>query len=188
MSTSTQALSPYAGLTQLVRNLYRGITGEDVRTLQRFLTIEGLLTIDIPTTYFGILTETAVKAFQSKNSIVSSGTPYTTGYGSVGPKTRGVINAKIGNTTAPTQVISTPSVLTPITQTLMYEMTNPQVSTLQSYLISKGYLTSQPTGYFGDLTLAAVKKFQCEKLSICSGTPETTGYGVVGGRTRAALQ
>ena len=187
MPTSTQALSPYAGLTQLVRNLYRGITGEDVRTLQRFLVIEGLLTIDIPTTYFGILTETAVKAFQSKNSIVSSGTPYTTGYGSVGPKTRGVINAKIGSTSVVTPPV-TSSALTPITQTLMYEMTNPQVFTLQSYLISKGYLTSQPTGYFGDLTLAAVKKFQCEKLSICSGTPETTGYGVVGGRTRAALQ
>jgi peptidoglycan hydrolase-like protein with peptidoglycan-binding domain len=185
ISTSTPATSPYAGLSLLLRNLYRGITGEDVRTLQRFLTIEGLLTIDIPTTYFGILTETAVKAFQAKNNIVSSGDPYSTGYGSVGPKTRSVINAKIGNTTVTPVITSTYS--TPITQTLIYDMTDPQVSTLQSYLISKGYLTSQPTGYFGTLTEAAVKKLQCEKLAICSGTAETTGWGVVGQRTRSLL-
>jgi peptidoglycan hydrolase-like protein with peptidoglycan-binding domain len=67
-------------------------------------------------------------------------------------------------------------------------MTDPQVVTLQTYLISKGYLSSQATGYYGTLTEAAVKKLQCEKLSICSGSPESNGYGAVGPRTRAALQ
>jgi len=185
----TTTSNKYLGLSQLLRSLYRGLTGEDVRTLQRFLVIEGLLTIDAPTTYFGILTEASVKAFQARNNIVSSGDPASTGYGAVGPKTRTAINALISSspqTSLPTVVPS--SINVPITKTLIYDMTDPQVVTLQSYLISKGYLTSQPTGYFGNLTLTAVKKFQCEKLSICSGTAETSGWGVVGGRTRAGMR
>lgn len=43
---------------------------------------EGLVT-----GYFGPATLRAVQAFQKKNNIASSGTPETTGYGAVGPKT-----------------------------------------------------------------------------------------------------
>lgn len=43
---------------------------------------EGLVT-----GYFGPATKRAVEAFQKKYNIVSSGTPETTGYGAVGPKT-----------------------------------------------------------------------------------------------------
>jgi PKD repeat protein len=43
------------------------------------------------------------------------------------------------------------------------------------------------TGYYGVLTEAAVRKFQCKNQIVCDGTPESTGYGVVGPRTAAIL-
>src|SRR3989344_3580512 len=48
------------------------------------------------TTMFGSLTQAAVKKFQAKYNIVSSGTPSTTGYGTVGPKTRAKLNQLFG--------------------------------------------------------------------------------------------
>jgi len=38
------------------------------------------------------------------------------------------------------------------------------VSALQAVLVSEGYLAVSPTGYFGTLTLAAVKKYQTAKM------------------------
>lgn len=58
--------------------------------------------------------------------------------------------------------------------------TNGEVSTLQDFLQSGGYLNSEPTGYFGLLTVNAVKKFQT-----ASGV-RPTGY--VGGLTRAKIK
>jgi len=43
------------------------------------------------------------------------------------------------------------------------------------------------TGYFGPLTEEAVKRFQGKHTIVSSGTPETTGYGLVGPRTAEAL-
>ena len=59
---------------------------------------------------------------------------------------------------------------------------------LQTVLIAQGYLgAGYATGYYGMLTQAAVKKFQCAQAIVCSGTPASTGYGYVGVRTRNAL-
>ena len=61
------------------------------------------------------------------------------------------------------------------------------VTVLQQALISKGYLAAgKATGYFGPLTDAALKKFQCDSGVICSGSA-VAGYGVYGPRTQAAL-
>jgi spore germination protein YaaH len=61
------------------------------------------------------------------------------------------------------------------------------VTALQNKLIAGGYLASgKATGYFGPLTDAALKKFQCAQKIICSGT-RTTGYGVYGPKTQLAL-
>src|SRR3989344_950334 len=61
------------------------------------------------------------------------------------------------------------------------------VTALQQALIAKGYLAQgKATGYFGPLTDAALKKFQCDSGIICSGTV-VAGYGVYGPRTQAAL-
>lgn len=47
-----------------------------------------------------------------------------------------------------------------ITKNLSYRSKGEQVTTLQTILIQQGYLTGEPTGYFGILTLKAVKAFQ----------------------------
>lgn len=62
-------------------------------------------------------------------------------------------------------------------------MTGADVTALQKALAAKGYLTATPNGRFGPATLAAVKKFQCAEIQVCSGA----GYGVAGPRTQAAL-
>jgi len=63
------------------------------------------------------------------------------------------------------------------------------VRQLQVFLMYKSrYLEAgNATGYFGSLTEAAVKKFQCENMNLCSGSAASNGYGAVGPRTRAAI-
>ena len=69
-------------------------------------------------------------------------------------------------------------------RTLTIGLSGSDVSALQGALTTKGYLsTGNATGYFGPLTLAAVKKFQCDNGVVCSGT----SWGVAGPRTQAAL-
>jgi peptidoglycan hydrolase-like protein with peptidoglycan-binding domain len=46
---------------------------------------------------FGSLTEAALKVFQAKYGIVSSGTAYTTGYGATGAKTNAKLNALLAS-------------------------------------------------------------------------------------------
>ena len=65
--------------------------------------------------------------------------------------------------------------------------TGAEVAALQRALIAQGYLAAgKDTGYFGPLTQAAIKKFQCERGIICAGSA-VGGYGVYGPRTQAAL-
>lgn len=63
--------------------------------------------------------------------------------------------------------------------------TNGEVSDLQDFLISQGYLSGDPTGYFGTATLAAVKKFQS---AVGLGSAGVPGYGGVGPKTRANIK
>ncbi|MBI4133244.1 peptidoglycan-binding protein, partial [Candidatus Uhrbacteria bacterium] len=74
----------------IIRNLSRGMRGTDVTQLQQFLykTYENF---PQPTGYFGALTEGALQQWQKEHNIVSSGSPSTTGYGAVGPKTRAAL-------------------------------------------------------------------------------------------------
>ncbi len=69
-------------------------------------------------------------------------------------------------------------------RTLVVGMSGTDVRAVQSALIQKGYLSAASvTGYFGPVTLAAIKKFQCDKRVVCSGS----SLGVVGPLTQAAL-
>jgi len=43
------------------------------------------------------------------------------------------------------------------------------------------------TQKFGAATLAAVQRFQCVQNIACKGSEATTGYGLVGAKTRTAL-
>ncbi len=89
---TTPAASSGGSCIQLPRSLALGMEGADVTALQQFLARDPAIYPEGKVTgYFGALTEAAVKRFQAKNGIVSSGTPSTTGYGRVGPKTIGAI-------------------------------------------------------------------------------------------------
>jgi hypothetical protein len=54
------------------------------------------------------------------------------------------------------------------------------VSNLQEFLISKGYMNTEATGFFGPITFASVKKYQAAK--------GLTTSGFVGDYTRAAIK
>ena len=62
------------------------------------------------------------------------------------------------------------------------------VGALQRFLRNIGDFTyAEITNYYGSLTTDAVRVFQCREMGVCFGTPDTTGYGVVGPKTRAAI-
>jgi hypothetical protein len=63
------------------------------------------------------------------------------------------------------------------------------VTALQTYLKKLGFFPSseETTTFFGSITREAVRKFQCVRLNVCSGTESSTGYGSVGPGTRKAL-
>ncbi len=82
-----------------------------------------------------------------------------------------------------------------LTLTLRTGMSDQQVKTLQQTLNAAGYAVAasgpgssgSETERFGALTRAAVRKFQCDKGIVCQGDEDSTGYGLVGRRTRSAL-
>ena len=82
-----------------------------------------------------------------------------------------------------------------LTANLQFGMVSPQVLVLQQILNASEFQIAQngpgspgsETTRFGVLTKAAVQRFQCAKMSICSGSESDTGYGRVGPKTRAAL-
>lgn len=80
-------LPSFASAQSTCPTLSLGSTGSSVTAVQKVLynAYQGFPT---PTGYFGSITQAAVKQWQSEHSIVSSGSPATTGYGAVGPKTR----------------------------------------------------------------------------------------------------
>lgn len=96
-SSSSGSSSNTAGGT-LSRGLSLGSTGTDVQLLQEILNadpttavaISGVGSAGHETTYFGSATLAAVKKFQEKYEIASSG---DAGYGYVGPHTRAKLNA-----------------------------------------------------------------------------------------------
>lgn len=76
------------------RGLQRGANGADVRDLQEFLKRDAAIYPEgLVTGYFGPATERAVQRFQVKYGIASSGSPWTNGFGAVGPRTRAKLNA-----------------------------------------------------------------------------------------------
>jgi len=76
-----------------------------------------------------------------------------------------------------------------LTRSLKLGMSGADVSALQTFLArnSSIYPEGQVTGYFGALTQAAVQRFQTQYSIVSSGSPSTTGYGLVGPRTIAAI-
>jgi peptidoglycan hydrolase-like protein with peptidoglycan-binding domain/uncharacterized membrane protein YgcG len=187
-----------------VKTLSLGITDGEVQELQKALNILGYaIASDGPgslgneTPYFGNATAAAIRKFQCDTMQICSGTPTTTGYGLVGKMTRaklgeklgtsGVVSVPVSQQNAPAAVAPTPRSF--LTRALTLGMTGEDVRTLQNTLKAKGYFPaeSETTTYFGQVTLGAIKKFQCDTMQICSGTSAETGYGNVGKMTRSKL-
>lgn len=90
-----------------------GDRGTEVTEVQTYLATDASLYPEaLVTGYYGQLTKAAVERFQAAEGIVSAGTPATTGYGRVGPRTMIAINSKLtsgsGDNSAPK--IANPSV------------------------------------------------------------------------------
>jgi peptidoglycan hydrolase-like protein with peptidoglycan-binding domain len=191
---TTTTASVAATLT-LPRALYFGIAGSDVTTLQQALNSLGY-TVAVTGTY-DANTQIAVQKFQCKEMKICSGTYITTGYGRTGNGTIATLKIAYGNankTTTTTKCAAvtaspTTSSATSINRTLAFGTVGADVTLLQQKLKEKGYFdtTFVPVDTFGPKTLTVVQKFQCDSIKVCSGTPATTGYGLVGRMTRAAL-
>src|SRR3989344_7825301 len=80
-------------------------------------------------------------------------------------------------------------------KSLKFKSEGEEVKQLQQILNNLGFVIAKEgvgskgneTNYFGSLTREAVKKFQCQHNIVCSGNEQTTGYGLLGLKTRAKL-
>jgi peptidoglycan hydrolase-like protein with peptidoglycan-binding domain len=154
------------------------------------------------TGYFGPATERAVQRFQTKYGLVTSGTPATTGYGALGPKTRAkileVFSGKVVEKVVPATQNAQPSerakTVSPVFNIALQKgMKNAQVKQLQVILNSNPATRVAETGdgslgheteYFGAATMKAVQKFQ-ELYGLAK--QGDTAFGFVGPKTRAKL-
>lgn len=167
---------------RIFSDLVLGSSGNEVTELQLFLardkTVypEGLIT-----SYFGRLTELAVKRFQAKHGLPQ--------VGRVGPMTRAklseVLRGKIVMPQPPEVSIPLPKKFE-FTRSLSLGVRNDDVAKLQELLAKDAevYPEGYVSGYFGQLTKRAVERFQ-EKYNIAKTGDQ--GYGYVGPRTRAEL-
>ena len=191
--SSNSSTSGSSASYNFTRNLNPGTSGEDVRALQRILNAEGFsVTVSgQETTYFGPITAAALARFQEKyRDQILTPNGLTRGTGILGPATIRFILSRSTTSSTVTQTVTTPSgVSVTITRSLSYGSRGSDVTTLQNYLISKGYLEADNnTGFYGNLTKAAVRQFQCTFNIVCSGDESSTGWGVIGPKTRGALK
>ncbi len=75
-----------------------------------------------------------------------------------------------------------------LSRALFRGVSGDDVVLLQNFLIEEKLLEPDlATGFFGALTEAAVQAWQAARDIVSSGSPEETGWGLVGPRTREAL-
>ncbi|MDP3965772.1 MAG: peptidoglycan-binding protein [bacterium] len=190
--TGTVAPPPAAACTDLQNDFaYRSTdsqTNGEVSILQDFFqsaispaTGAPYLTGE-PTGFFGQLTRAAVVQFQTDNGLPMVGT--------VGPITRAKIKEISCGSTPPSPPPPPIAECTDLQNNLSYRSTDSQtsgeVSLLQAFFQSVTspttgvqYLTGEPTGFFGQLTKAAVIQFQTDN--------GLTATGVAGPATRAKI-
>jgi hypothetical protein len=90
--------------------------------------------------------------------------------------------------TVPARAQTSANVCPSLTRLISLGSRGNDVLSLQQFLGAQGLLSSASfTGYFGVFTQAAVKQWQTSKSIVSSGTAATTGFGVVGPRTKIAI-
>lgn len=131
MSTPANAVSKPSGTYKITDR------GNDVKVIQQQLVSLGYMQSKHVTGYFGEITQSAVIKYQKDNNLKTDGI--------VGKATlSSLFDVKINQN-----------------RSYKLEDEGEDVKALQRLLIQKGYLGSKyDTGYFGSLTLEAVKKFQ----------------------------
>lgn len=101
-------------------------------------------------------------------------------------------SSSLSVSTAPTTPSPSPTITTnlcpDLSRTLSLGASGADVGGLQEFLASQGIFHAVVTGYFGTVTQAAVETWQADNGIVSYGSPETTGYGVVGPRTQAAME
>lgn len=75
-----------------------------------------------------------------------------------------------------------------LSRPLTLGMIGPDVAGLQTFLAQQGVFNAIATGYFGTLTQGAVAQWQENNGIVSGGDANSTGLGVVGPRTRAAME
>lgn len=103
IQTTTNTYTPIATTTYagagvcpvLSRNLWLGMSGQDVVELQQYLHSAGVYTYPAYTGYYGIVTQQAVQTWQTRHSVANASMP---GYGQVGPRTRANIQQQCAGT------------------------------------------------------------------------------------------
>ena len=86
------------------------------------------------------------------------------------------------------QVIPIPRACPSFIRALSRGARGSDVGALQTFLAGEGLLANDSiTGFFGQLTEQAVQRWQAQNTIVSYGDAVSTGYGVVGVRTRAAI-
>lgn len=197
VGTPTTAISPFTTI------LYRGMSSPAVSSLQAYLATDKTLYPEGKVTgYYGALTIKAVENFQLKYGIIT--TVADPGAGILGPKTRAKLNEVMGSTvvTVASQTLAVPpttsasqstSSLQVASSSIFTKMfvigeTSPDVRRLQILLATDKsiYPEGITTGYYGQLTKAAIERFQLKYGVVTSS--KDIGYGLFGPKTRAKIQ
>ncbi|TDC74173.1 L,D-transpeptidase family protein [Streptomyces hainanensis] len=148
-----------------------GDESEQVRELQARLASLGHFLAQ-PTGYYGDVTLGAVSEYQRAAGIEVSGTVFASTW-----------SALTGATEAPGQ-----EELFPPQQILGYGDNSDQVRELQARLGQLGHFEENPTGYYGDVTTAAVTAFQQAAGIEASGTVFEPTWEALTGQTEAPSQ
>ena len=153
-------------------NMSLGMKNKDVEALQKILNLEGVYPENIVSGYFGSLTKKAAIAFQKKYNISPAA-------GYVGALTRAKLNSFYGLGVGSVPVLSAPT--GNLAGPFSIGMRSEQVKLFQTILAKNKeiYPEGKITGYYGDLTVQAVKRFQ-----IKYGVEQT---GIAGPITRSKI-
>lgn len=177
-----------------------GTRSEKTRRLQEVLAQDKTLYPEgITSGYYGTLTRRAIERFQIRHGIVSSGSPETTGFGHAGPKTRAKLQEIFGNgstdgmavaTADTTSSVPVADAVKRIDQSIGFGSRSDATTYLQQVLASDPTLYPEGivSGYYGTLTRRAVERFQVRYGIAFAGTPETTGFGHAGPKTRVKMR
>lgn len=141
-----------------------GMEKSDVKELQERLKEEGYFNFHTATGYFGEITRTAVRDFQKANDLTVDGI--------VGPQTFGALNASSSSGSSSSEKESNESTSSSsdtyngeavrnTNQVMRQGTRGDDVVRLQSYLKKAGFFDyHEATGYYGDVTEKAVRRFQ----------------------------